>query len=464
MPLVRLAFICLFSLCLTVSVSAQNEAEKIPSLQDAKTLFDIFDYTEYETGKIDKDADLKQQAALRADILMAASDKLLEIAKENNDISNAYNMRLGAFQDRIYAEIEGAEQKMGAFLDELAANEKTRYKAEELRFQLFISEAMGTINTPEGPNAFKSGLKSWIYRNIDSDDMYIRADRIGRAVFWVAERREDSGEQFVTELMEDLIEFIQSEECTLSAEEKTTAVREFKSQLEVQQFGLFCRKAYETVDSPESFDTFKAELKSWINRKTVNAFDIPSLALSLAEKCGVPAEQVINELVEYLQSPECSSRYKEHWVTEWKKLLLTAFGSDLKLYGRTLDDNEFDWDSLRGKYVLVQFTATWCGPCHMEIPGMKEAYRKYHDKGFEIVSIYVYELGVAPIKEHVEHSELPWIVISETLTEKAGQPKQATFFAINGVPTMLLVDQSGKIIMTTARGTQLQDKLAEIFE
>jgi len=456
----------LFLLFVATSVLA-DETAKVPSLQEAKTDFDVFDYINYASGKIDPDIDPKQQAALRADIFMAASDKLLEIAKEDNDRSNAYNIRLGAFQAQIAAEIEGAEQRMEAFLDELAAREETRFKAEGLRFQLFISEAMKTVNTPEGVEAFKAGLKTWIYRNIDWNDMFIRADRIGRGMRNVAERREGDTEQFFTELIEELIEFIQSAECTLSASEKATAVRQFNQELEMYQFGQFYRKALETVNSPESFETFKAELKLWINRKTVNVDEIPHMALYFAEKCGVPAEQIINELLEYLQSPECSSPYKVHMGTEWKKMLLTAFGSDLKLYGRTLGNKEFDWDSLRGKYVLVQFTATWCGPCHMEIPGMREAWKKYHDKGFEIVSIYVWERGddpVASIKEHVEHSELPWIILSETLTEKAGQPNYKESFAFQGVPTMLLVDKDGKIIMTNARGEALQTKLVEIFE
>jgi hypothetical protein len=103
----------------------------------------------------------------------------------------------------------------------------------------------------------------------------------------------------------------------------------------------------------------------------------------------------------------------------------------------------------------------------MEIPGMREAYKKYHDKGFEIVSLYVFERGddpVAAIKEHVANEKLPWIIISETLTEKAGKPSYSESFAIRGVPMMLLVDKTGKIIMTSARGEALQTKLAEIFK
>ena len=98
---------------------------------------------------------------------------------------------------------------------------------------------------------------------------------------------------------------------------------------------------------------------------------------------------------------------------------------------------------------------------------MLEAYKKYHDKGFEIVSIYVWERGddtVASVKEHVAHEKLPWVIISETLTEKAGQPSYQESYAFHGVPTMLLVDKEGKVIMTNARGEALQTKLAEIFE
>ena len=477
MPTIRLAFVCLLSLFLVAPVLAQEETKKEPSLQDAKTVSDVFDYLNHENSKLidKKDVEAKQLAVLIADNYMAASDKLLEIAKDNNDRKHAYNMRFTAFRYQIDWKIEGAQQRMEAFLDELAAKEETRYTAEGLRFQLFIDEARQTINTPEGVNAFKSGLKTWIYRNIDSTDMVIRADRIGGWVGSVAGSRENSAEQFFTELIEELITFIQSAECTLSAKEKATAVEQFNKRLERLQFLQFYRKALETVNSPDSFDTFKAELKAWINRKTVNVDEIPQIWLQFAEKCGIPAEQIINELIAYFQSPECTVSWEEHYATEWKKLLLTAFGSNLKLYGRTLDDKDFDWKSLRGKYVLVQFTATWCGPCHMEIPGMREVYKKYHDKGFEIVSIYIFERGddpVASIREHVAHEKLPWIIISETLTEKAGMfPEQRGWqkgygevYGINGVPKMLLVNKTGKIIMTEARGEALQTKLAEIFE
>ena len=141
-------------------------------------------------------------------------------------------------------------------------------------------------------------------------------------------------------------------------------------------------------------------------------------------------------------------------------------GEDFNLYGKTIQDEDFDWESLRGKYVLVKFTATWCGPCQEEIPGMLEAYEKYHDKGLEIVSIYVWERepnAIATVKNYVEAKKLPWIIISESLTEKSEQPPQGKTFDIQGVPTMLLIDKEGKII-TEARGERLKQELKKLFE
>jgi thiol-disulfide isomerase/thioredoxin len=142
--------------------------------------------------------------------------------------------------------------------------------------------------------------------------------------------------------------------------------------------------------------------------------------------------------------------------------LLRTVGSSPEIYGKTIDDTDFDWAALRGKYVLVKFTASWCGPCKYQIPGMLSAYEKYHDKGFEIVSIFIFD-KLTETKKVIENEKLPWFIISEELTEKAGQQPQSKKYGVAVVPTMFLVGKDGKIIFTEAHGEALQKKLAELF-
>jgi len=138
-------------------------------------------------------------------------------------------------------------------------------------------------------------------------------------------------------------------------------------------------------------------------------------------------------------------------------------GSDFPLYGKTLADKDFDWESLRGNYVLVKFTATWCPPCRAAVPGMLEAYEKYHDKGFEIVSVYIGERepnAVATVERFVEREKLPWIILSEALTVKDGQTPQGAAFGIDTIPKMVLVDKEGKVISI---GPQYAPELRKVF-
>ena len=142
-------------------------------------------------------------------------------------------------------------------------------------------------------------------------------------------------------------------------------------------------------------------------------------------------------------------------------------GANFNLYGRTIQDEDFDWESLRGKYVLVKFTATWCPSCQLVIPGMLEAYEKYHDKGLEVISVYIGESepnAVTTVKNHVKGKKLPWTIISESLTIKAGHPHYGDSFHIPWVPTMVLVDKEGNVIATDSNWEPLKRELEKLFE
>ncbi|GHT45264.1 hypothetical protein FACS189454_04470 [Planctomycetales bacterium] len=182
-------------------------------------------------------------------------------------------------------------------------------------------------------------------------------------------------------------------------------------------------------------------------------------------------------LVDFINSKQCAlpADKKKAALDSIQAVLQREVGGELKLYGKLLDGKDLDWNGLlaKNKYVLVEFTATWCGPCRAELPNLKKAFDKYHDKGFDVVQVYVWEHGgdpVGAVKELVEKEKLQWTVVSEHLTkqeDKDGKNQakpQSEYFGIDGVPTLLLLDKTGKVVATdNLRDTALQKKLAELL-
>ena len=140
--------------------------------------------------------------------------------------------------------------------------------------------------------------------------------------------------------------------------------------------------------------------------------------------------------------------------------LLALRGEPLELAGPLLDGTPFDQASLAGKVVLVDFWATWCGPCVAEIPNMLEQYEKYHDKGFEVVGISLDE-EKDKVDAFVADKKIPWPII---YAGKGWQDPVAQFYGISGIPQLILIGRDGNVITLNARGEALVKKLAELFK
>ncbi len=156
-------------------------------------------------------------------------------------------------------------------------------------------------------------------------------------------------------------------------------------------------------------------------------------------------------------------RYTKKAADERNKNSATiTVGSIIKDFvSNDLEGKEFHLAKVlkQNKYTLVEFWASWCGPCRGEIPHMKTAYQKFDSKGFEIVSFTLDDEGER-WKKASEEEQLPWINVGDLLAYKSPVVRM---FGINGIPANYLVDSSGKIIAKDLRGKKLDDKLNELL-
>jgi len=156
-----------------------------------------------------------------------------------------------------------------------------------------------------------------------------------------------------------------------------------------------------------------------------------------------------------------SCTYYEALVSRKSKLESVAVGKkapDFKLLD--VDGNPFSLSSVKVKVLLVDFWASWCGPCRAENPLVVELYNDYNNKGFDVLGVSLDKQKDAWLKA-IEDDKLTWNHVSDL---KGWKNEAAQLYAVNSIPHTVLLDENGVIIAKNLRGEELRKKVAELLD
>ena len=213
-------------------------------------------------------------------------------------------------------------------------------------------------------------------------------------------------------------------------------------------------KQYEELDAKLTNLTFQTIDANITNPVGIHLWPGNSYSMELEQlqalAAKVPAEYQSNERIAKL-------------LSRIEVLAKTAVGQ--KFTDFTLPDTEGNPMTLsniiaKNKYTLIDFWASWCGPCRREMPNVVAAYKEYNKKGFGIVGVSL-DSDAEAWKKAIKDMDMTWDHMSDV---KGWQCEGAALYGVNSIPATVLVAQDGTIIARNLRGEAIKEKLAELLK
>jgi peroxiredoxin len=235
------------------------------------------------------------------------------------------------------------------------------------------------------------------------------------------------------------------------------------SELQVQYRQLYMAKDEEGMKKLEpKFDELEASQKKILGEYLKGHSSSPIALFVLNQFAGYeinPAEitPIYNKLSKTVRSSPSGKEFAERLESARK----TAVGQPAMDFTQPdADGKQISLAAYKGKYVLVDFWASWCGPCRAENPNVVKAYSKFKDKGFDILAVSLDDKK-DKWQAAIQADNLPWTHVSDL---KGWKNVVAEQYGIRAIPQNLLLDPKGVIIAKNLRGDALEKKLEEIIK
>ena len=199
------------------------------------------------------------------------------------------------------------------------------------------------------------------------------------------------------------------------------------------------------------------ELNQTTLQKFGNSIALVFLVMNWEDETDVAYMEEINKRLQNKFAKNQSAAYSQNRLASLKQFTIGSVAPEISLpdaNGKTVT-----LSSLKGKYVLIDFWAAWCGPCRQENPNVVAAYNKFKGKGFE-----VYGVSLDDNKDKwvgaIEKDKLTWINVSDL---GGWQSSAAKLYGVTAIPKNFLLDKQGKIVAKNLRGSALEAKLKELM-